>query len=384
MNLMAKAKAKMLLHHVFFAALVLGTKVAEDENCPTAYTDMVAIYYNPHFIEDLNDQDVVLFVLVHEAMHIMLKHGLRMGSRNLKRWNIACDFAINLMLKKAGFKIWKHCCCDDKYEGMSAEQIYAQRENEREKAIKKRKERPRKPEGREDQGTPDNGFDEDNGPMSDDVRSPENMTPEKRDILERTIDQVTAIAANQARMAGKMPAGMDVVVDGALNPPLPWQQLLRNYMTMVGYDDESWLRRNRRFHDVYLPGRYNQRMGEVVMIGDTSASMHGAFAQVGCEMNELMEQVKPERVRVIWADDTDCALEQVFEENEEIVITPKGGGGTDMRKPLEFVERYDPIVVILVTDGYTPWPLVNPPYPLIVVCTTNAGVPIGSVVRMSQ
>ena len=39
-------------------------------------------------------------------------------------------------------------------------------------------------------------------------------------------------------------------------------------------------------------------------------------------------------------------------------------------------------VVVLLTDGYTPWPDCEPPYPLIVCCTTDADVPVGQVVRM--
>jgi hypothetical protein len=46
------------------------------------------------------------------------------------------------------------------------------------------------------------------------------------------------------------------------------------------------------------------------------------------------------------------------------------------------VMQYDPTLAILITDGYTPWPETDPPYPLIVLCTTNAPVPIGQVVRV--
>ena len=128
MDLMSKARAQMLLKHAFFGALILSTKMVKDERVPTAYTDMVKIGYNPKFIESLATPDLVLFVLAHEVMHIVLKHGLRRGSRNPQRWNIAADFAINLMLKKSGFTIWEHALCDDKYDGMSAEQIYDERE----------------------------------------------------------------------------------------------------------------------------------------------------------------------------------------------------------------------------------------------------------------
>jgi predicted metal-dependent peptidase len=363
MTNMQKAKAQMLIKHVFFASLLLTTKVVPDDSMPTAYTDYTKIGYNPDFIESL-DKETVLFVLAHEIMHMVLKHGMRVQGRDREAWNIAADHAINLQLKKAGFKLWKHCCQDPRFEGMSAEQIY-------DIIIKE----PGKKGGRGD----------DQGGMSGDVRPPPDMTAEDRAVFERRLDQNIAQAASMARMAGKLSADLARLVEGALNPPLPWRALLREFMTQTTPEDETWARRNRRFPTIYLPTRWSEKMGEVVIIGDTSGSMgNEVFAQIGAEMTELVEQVKPERVRVIWADDAPVSREEIFEPGDPIVLHPKGGGGTDMRKPLRFVERYDPVVVVLITDGYTPWPASEPPYPLIVCCTTEQDCPVGSVVRMSH
>ena len=41
-----------------------------------------------------------------------------------------------------------------------------------------------------------------------------------------------------------------------------------------------------------------------------------------------------------------------------------------------------PIVCILITDGYTPWPKRDPDYPLIILCTTDQQCPIGQVIRV--
>lgn len=387
MNLMAKAKARMLINNVFFATLVLSTRMEENRSIPTAATDMIKIMYNPDFIAGLDDPDVVTFVLAHEVMHIVLKHGIRRGSRNPSRWNIACDFAINLMLRKSGFKIWDRCYCDDKYDGMSAEQIYDQREQEREERRKKGGggDEPGKGRGKPGQGTADNGSnEEDDDALGGDVMEPENLDPETRATIERAINQKVAQATSIARMAGQLPGEIERLVDGILNPPLPWQQLLREFATQVSHNDECWAHRNRRHQAIYLPGKFSLNMGEIVMIGDTSGSMgDDVFAQIGAEMNEIVEFVHPERVRMIWADDDECSREEVFEDGDTIVLHPKGGGGTDMRKPLKFVEKYDPIVVILITDGYTPWPSEEPPYPLIVCCTTEMDCPVGNVVRMN-
>ena len=71
MTKMAQARGRLILQQVFWAALVLSTPMKEDAGCKTAYTDGQMIGYDPEFIESL-EMAVVLFVIAHEACHIML------------------------------------------------------------------------------------------------------------------------------------------------------------------------------------------------------------------------------------------------------------------------------------------------------------------------
>lgn len=362
MDLMQKARARMAVKHPFFASLVLSTETLEkpDEwfhvrgcNPPTAATDYLKIYYNAKFIESLQSHEVVTFVLAHEMMHIILKHGIRRGARNPVRWNIAADHAINLQLKAAGFRLWDKCYQDPKYEGMSAEQIYELLPEE------------------DGSGQVGGGMGADIVDGDDDAGQMDAATVAQ---IEQTINQRVAQAVSQARMTGKMPAGLDRLINGILNPPLPWQQLLREFMTSSSRNDETWSRRDRRFQDCYLPTRWSEAMGEIVLIVDTSGSIGPEeLSQVGGEIMEIAESVKPERIRVVWAD-SEVAGEQVFEAGEPLDLKAQGGGGTDMRVPLQHVEQYNPIVTVLLTDGYTPWGDA-PSYPTIVVCTTEVKCP---------
>ena len=359
MKTIEKARARLLIKHPFFATLTLAAPLEEDNSIPTAATDMRKIVYNSDFIEGL-DVEIVQFVLAHEVMHIMFKHGLRRNNRNPKLWNVAADYAINLILKDAGFTLWDKCLYDRKYAGMSAEQIYDLLQQEMEKNGKP---------------MPEDG-------LGDDVLEPSDLAPEEQRELDRKIEQQVAQAANMARMAGKLEGSLERFVNEILNPKVPWQDLLQEYMSRVVHDEESWTRRNRRFDNIYLPSRHNMRMGEVVIIGDTSGSItNEELARIGTEAASIADLAKPESIRLVWAD-THVAGEQVFDAHDVIKPEPKGGGGTDMRVPLAHVEQYDPQVVILITDGYTPWPEVDPDYPLIVCCTTDVKVPIGQSVRI--
>ena len=140
LNVYEKARAQMLIKHPFFAAIVLSTEwveVANDPRIPTAATDMVKVYYNPEFINDLS-VDEAMFVMIHEIMHMILMHGLRRGSRKPRRWNHAGDYAINQELVDSGLTMPQMVLIDKaRFSGLSAEQIYDLLEQDKKKKGKK-------------------------------------------------------------------------------------------------------------------------------------------------------------------------------------------------------------------------------------------------------
>jgi predicted metal-dependent peptidase len=134
--------------------------------------------------------------------------------------------------------------------------------------------------------------------------------------------------------------------------------------------------------DVYLPGRYSLRLESICIIVDTSGSIGAEeLSQALAEIRAVAEQTQPETLRVLAAD-TRVVSDEEVDWDSPLNLTFDGGGGTDMRVPLEHVEQYNPAAVVLITDGYTPWPTSEPPYNLIVCCTTSVEVPIGRVVRL--
>lgn len=108
------ARALMLVKHPFFASLLLSMPMVETTEIPTAATDMKTLYVNPAFVDSIDDK-TLLFVLAHEIMHTALQHGLRKQTRVPLRWNVACDYSINMTLKDSGFTIWDQALFDEKY-----------------------------------------------------------------------------------------------------------------------------------------------------------------------------------------------------------------------------------------------------------------------------
>lgn len=363
---LSKAKARLMLNHPFFATLLMRTQIEVTDQVETAATDGTKHYYNPDLLEKSSVEEV-MSDLAHETAHDAFFHSLRMEHRDPQLWNFACDYAINPILEEQGFKApvggW---LCKPEYKGWNAERIYDDLKRNPEK---------------QPQGEP--GGAKPGGRLGGDVLpAPAKSEAEQAAAMQKA-KQKLASAANMARMAGKLKGELARAVDDLLEAKIPWTDVLREFMLNVVRSRENWTRRNRRYTDVYLPRRWDRRMGPIVFIPDTSGSMWGEDMEKICsEMAHCASQTNPENIRVLWAD-TRVAGEQVFDasEFEFAKLKPQGGGGTDMRVPLKYAEQYDPQVVVILTDGYTPWPE-SVPYPLITICTTNQACPLGQVIRI--
>lgn len=126
-----KARTSLILDHPFFGSLLFRLKGRECRSIQTMATDGVSLFYNPDFVETLNAATLA-GTLAHEVMHPALHHHVRRSGRDPKRWNVACDFAINPLLVDAGLSLPDGVLIDNRFRGMSAEQIYNLLESESE------------------------------------------------------------------------------------------------------------------------------------------------------------------------------------------------------------------------------------------------------------
>lgn len=373
----SKAKARLLMEHPFFATLLLRTEIVVGKfpGIDTAATDGERHYYDEDFLESLSVEDTMA-VMCHEVGHDALLHSVRMGARNPATWNEAGDHAINLMLEDQGMKAPKALSggwlADKKYAGLSADRIYDDL----------RRNPPPKQPNPQGGGKPGGSG---KAPLQGDVLpSPGKADPASQAAAEQRAKQRVASAANMARMAGKLTGELARMVDECLETKILWTDVLRDYMLQVVKERENWSRRNRRFTEIYLPTRRSQKMGPMIFIPDTSGSMMGDDMEKICsEMAHCATQTQPENIRVVWAD-AKVKGEQVFTAHDfsYAALQPKGGGGTDMRVPLKHVEQYDPLVVVLMTDCYTPWPDIEPDYPVITLSTTKLTAPFGMTINI--
>ena len=117
------ARAQLVLQHPFLGALLLKLDMRPDDRCRSIATDGVEIRYRSKFLAELSLIDIQ-FHLMHQVLHCALGHPWRRGHRLAAVWDTACDYAVNQLLLDEGFKPVSGALVDERYRGLSAEEIY--------------------------------------------------------------------------------------------------------------------------------------------------------------------------------------------------------------------------------------------------------------------
>lgn len=381
-----KARTALLLDHAFFGTVLLklGSKI--DETCPTAYTDGVTVGYNPKFTEAL-PMDEVKGLLAHEALHYMFKHMLRRGERDPRKWNMAADYVINNILIKAGFKIPEGGLHNPAYDGMTVEHVY--------NLI---------PDGGDGQGQDPNGDGSGEGEgwnwgavRDQTIKDPATGKQRKMTQSEQSkADGEANIAIGQAvmigRKSGTMPAGLERILDGILEPKINWRTELQRFVQAFSKNDYSYRMPNRGYliRGLYVPTLFSEEVGPIVTAFDTSGSISDAeLRQAVCgELMAIKENVRPEKIVAMYCDSQVYPeATQEFYPEDDIALIPKGGGGTRFTPVFDEVELMDidPVCLLYFTDGWcSDYPDAEPDYPVLWILTeSNDGFnpPFGEVLE---
>jgi predicted metal-dependent peptidase len=394
-----KARTSLILDHPFFGSLLFRLKGQECRSIPTMATDGVSLFYNPDFVETLNAATLA-GTLAHEVMHPALHHHVRRSGRDPKRWNVACDFAINPLLVDAGLSLPDGVLIDDRFRGMSAEQIYNLLESESETEQESSKE-----DGDDEPGDEDSN---DEAPGDGDSHSPTAPATEggigqvldapQRDASQPgegtpTIEEQARewdVAVNQAmtvaRQAGKVPAGLNRTLEGAAEAVVDWRELLRRLWSDTILADYSWMRPNRRhvWAGVYLPGVIREGVGEIAIAVDCSGSVNARqLALFEAEVRSILEGQRPQRVHVLYFD-SEVQKVETYADGQQVHLKPVGGGGTEFAPCFDWLDEHGirPQALVFLTDLYGSFPPSAPTYPVLWASTGSQKAPFGAVIPM--
>ncbi len=375
---LVKSRIKMLMEYPFFGQLALYLKLVETKAIPTGATDGKNYYYNPDFVDKLTDEEVN-FLTAHETLHPALGHIWRGQGKDRLIFNHATDYVINGMIRECDphektFKMIKGGLYDERFAGMSSEEIYEILIND-ENYVNK----ARQMAGQGNGGTIDSHEVWGNG-----VEGIEGNEVDGGNGLEDWQGRVVQ-AAQQAegKKKGDIPALFKRLLKNLTTPQKNWRQLLAEFVEQE-ITDYGFSPPDRRFShaDIILPdfSEPEDLVRNLVFAVDTSGSITEEYFKVfisevvGC-LNQFGGKVKG---TLIYCD-ANIAENGVYDLDDAHKSLPVGGGGTDFRPVFNWVNdnMQDCVGVVYLTDGEGAYPQKAPNYPTLWVLTQEYSVPFG-------
>ena len=395
-----KAHLALMKHPetALYSGVMLMGKSDVVEGSFTAYTDGVNKRYCANFLEKEKDEAVIRGVVLHENLHVALKHIPRcrdMYKHNRRLAGLAVDFVVNDVImgvkgtignsKEPIVKLGEGWVYDEMFHDWSVRQVWDY--------LKKNAKKSPPPE--KGQKHPDSGCDEqeDSDSTPDDTGEQSSQKYESVEVNGKEYNLsgdgdggfdehdwesiIKGMSEDELKelgkkiddglrqggiLAGRMGGNIPRSITDMLEPKIDWREVLREFVSASrkGSDEFTWRKMNRRqlANDVYVPSLEAETMGDVIMAIDTSGSI-GAdeLNEFASELASICDLMCPSGVRVIWWDGS-VAGEQYFNDDYFNIggrLEPKGGGGTYLSCVSKYVieKGYEADCIVVLTDGYT-------------------------------
>ena len=374
-QLSAAARLWAAHHHPYLASALFATQLVEQAGTGGVAVDEAwRVYVDPEFVQGWSAPQLGA-ELVHHAGHLLRDHASRaravgLADDEIGHWVDSADAEITDDLSDEVRSVLNAATPDDldAHDGKFAEEYFhtgAPRQH-----------------GHRDCGSGAHGHDRSwDRPPGDGGEDGGGVGEDEAELIRH---RVAADVMEHQKREGGTPAGLLRWAEAVLVRQVDWRrelgaELRRGIDTTAGAVDYSYARPSRRSAAggaVVLPS-LRQRTAEVAVVLDTSASMSDdLLAQAIAEIDGLLSAsgVRPDAVRVLTCD-ADASAAQRVRTSRDIELV--GGGGTDMTegiaRALELRPRPD--VLVVVTDGYTPWPGDEPPVGRVVVALLGEGTP---------
>jgi predicted metal-dependent peptidase len=367
---LALARLWAINRHPYLAAAIFASPVVPAPGLgKVAIDESWRLYVDPDVVSQWSIE-ILGSLLVHHAGHLIRDHAgrarhLGVNRHASKNWALAADAEINDDLVGTGLRL-----PDDRVvpqelgwaPGRLAEEYFHTKHLET---------------GSE----PDCGSGSDGQVREWDLAADQGsgMPPGERHLLRC---QVAADVLRYMREGrGRLSAGWKRWAENQLDPAVDWRRVLaaeirKGVSTVTGRVDYTYRRPSRRAHatpGVVLPA-LERPVPEIAIVVDTSGSMsEEQLARLLAEIDGVLKGVGMARgqVRVLSVD---AAVKGVQRVSSAAAVDLRGGGGTDMGAGLAAVSRLRPrpSVVVVLTDGLTPWPEQAPKGCQVVVCMVTS------------
>jgi predicted metal-dependent peptidase len=367
---MAHAKNWLICRQPFFGNLICSMKFVEknDMPMPTMGVDGVHIFYDRKFVEGLTVQELRA-VLLHEIMHVAMMHFERkLSFRDVKKWNIATDLAINPIIKNMGegVELPDDCLYDPAFKNMAAEQIYTKLPPVEEMDITE--------------------FDN-HMPMDE----------EAADNFFKKMVNVYDSLSERDKGQGYIPGEVENAIKDLKKPKIPWRRFIKSttesVFRKVDYNTNYLSNQYRMVApDTIFPKLVGPENTLLVVAIDTSGSVvcdKNMLASFAAEMDGIISLAS--RTILISCDAKVQEVQEVHSfENSVKTLKFSGGGGTSFEPVFKYLidKQLLPECLVYLTDGYGNFPSMAPRYPVVWCkgpsCLEDDQFPFGMVVTIDD
>ena len=426
-QMMQADRCRLLESHPFVGHLAMHLDMIPviDSRMTTAATDGTRMFMDAEFYSKM-DEEERLGIIGHEVWHCALRHFQRLGDRDRKKFNFACDVEVDLLLHRDGFKV-EVLPHEASWEGKSAEEIYdlmfpgleqfqkddehifdsdklpGDTDGENDGDVSDGENGRENEEEKDSSGQEQNG---DSGKSNDEngsgrspitgnadlpsvnhegVIDPDFQPEREKELAEDWKDHLKNAVQQEMKKGGKgignLPGNVeDLIKDEDKVATIDWKKILLDYVSRLFGGDRQWLPPARRYvwKKLYLPSRAKKQSIEIVLAIDTSGSTTEDLPDFLAELRGMTSAFGEYKLTIIQCD---IAIHSVKEYSNDEPL-PEAGlefhgfGGTSFLAPFRYVEEEmeeNPTVFIYLTDGYGEAPIKAPDYPVI-WCITKGGV----------
>ena len=360
---LSASRLRMLHLQPFFGLLLLHLRYGLDEDCESACTDGIHIFFGPAFLTRLTPLETD-FVLLHEIAHVALGHCFRDNARDSEIFNSACDLVVNSMLLTEldifrpsmtldGWKINHFTPRGEEAWLYSAEEVYYML--------------PRAWRARKNKGAGGSG--QKGGGLLDDHSLWGRGTQEQKRLRETWLQrmQQAALTVEIQRSStgcGKLPLMAKRLLGALRRPQTDWRTLLCNFLQQE-INDYGFAPPDRRFQDApfLLPdwSETRENPGRLWFFVDCSGSVSDeamtlAFTEIAGALEEFISLDA-----VLSFFDVAVTEPVPFGRVSELLgLCPRGGGGTSFRAVFDCLKSHmtqvQPTCLVILTDGYGDFP----------------------------
>jgi len=404
-NILASTRNELYLNMRFLDVALSGLDYTMNLNTPTVGTDGFSIQFNPRYLIELYQQDLVLLnrVYLHMLLHCLLRHPINREGREEDRWNLACDIAVesildsidNRCLNLLQSNLREETCADLKGEMsvLTAEAIYRwlgkTQDFNRQLALIREFRRDDHRFWPEDEPSDNrNGQDQQQEEQSgDNDRDRREELEEKwQHLSEKTQTNMETFFASWGDEAGDILQSLTI----ENRERYDYRQFLRRFVTMReemrvdldSFDYAYYALGMELYGDIPLiePLEYREsrKIKDFVIVIDTSDSCSGDVIRKFLEETRAVlssEELffEDANLRIIQSD-AQIQMDTVIHSPRELEMfcenfTVRGFGGTDFRPAFRYVDELmrrgevgDLKGMLYFTDGFGAYPERKPEY----------------------